>query len=250
MRAIVLLTLSLLPFTYGQAQSIATDRPSSQTDNSTTVPKHCFQMEYGLLGENLGMPGAPTNYLLPNVSMRFGIGSKIELRVLENYEITNNLTSTSQGLSDLQVGTKIQLFKKEDSKTVLAFLVHTSIPLGFEGISDNQFGALYKLIGSYQLSDKYAVGYTLGLAHGESGPAEIPLSVLLSRSFGSKFSAFAEVYGGFVDGFSTINWDAGISYLINNNAQADCYFGTGIGNSMKFLSVGFSWRILKKSNDE
>ena len=132
----------------------------------------------------------------------------------------------------------------------MAFLVHTSIPLGFDGISDNQFGALYKLIGSYQLSDKYAVGYTLGLTHGESSPAEIPLSVLLSRSFGSKFSAFAEVYGGFVDGFSTINWDTGISYLINNNVQADCYFGTGIGNSMKFLSVGFSWRILKKSNDE
>ena len=72
-------------------------------------------MEYGLLGENSGMPGAPTNYLLPAVSMRFGIGSKIELRVLENYEIANNLTSTSQGLSDLQVGTKIQLLIKEDS---------------------------------------------------------------------------------------------------------------------------------------
>ncbi len=250
MKKLTLLCLSMVVFGCLTAQTIATDRPSSQTDNSSTLPKYCFQMETGILGEAPGIIPELRYYLLPTALIRFGLSDRIELRIMENFEKNNYSFNDEMGFSDLQIGTKIQLFKKESSKTELAFLLHTTIPIGTAGLSGNQYPAQYKHDGSTKLSEKYSLGYTVGFSHGEISPVQIPLSLLLGRSIGDKFSVFAEVYGEYVQNFYSINADAGLSYLITDDLQADFYFGSGINSSMKFWSVGFSWRIPKKSKDD
>ena len=39
------------------------------------------------------------------------------------------------------------------------------------------------------------------------------------------------------------NFDAGVTYLVNDNCQLDFSFGTGITNNMNYISVGGSWLI-------
>ncbi len=44
-----------------------------------------------------------------------------------------------------------------------------------------------------------------------------------------------------------LNFDAGFTYLPNPNVQLDFSFGTGINDTMNYLSVGCSWLIPKTS---
>ena len=44
---------------------------------------------------------------------------------------------------------------------------------------------------------------------------------------------------------STINFDFGGSYLLNDKMQLDAYFGKGLNNDLYFGSVGFSYLFIK-----
>ena len=41
------------------------------------------------------------------------------------------------------------------------------------------------------------------------------------------------------------NFDAGLTFLANENFQYDFSFGTGINNTMNYMSIGFSWLVNK-----
>ena len=116
-------TLVLL-FSIGtiSAQQIITDRPD-QTEASSIVPLHSLQIEAGVLFQKSGKIQANTH---PSILWRYGISKIFELRLLTEYETTrlNRSSQINNGVSDLQIGTKIQLFKKEDVNTEIAFLSH------------------------------------------------------------------------------------------------------------------------------
>ncbi len=67
-------------------------------------------------------------------------------------------------------------------------------------------------------------------------------------SINETFSFYIEPYGSLVE-FDALesNFDAGIAYLVKDNCQLDFSFGTGINNTMNYLSLGFSINIAREN---
>ena len=219
------------------SQSIATDRPSAQTDNSYTLYHEAFQVESGLMYSYSN--GEVNSSSLPNLLLRYGAFDKIEFRFSSDLLISPIENKIS--ISPIQLGSKIQLIGNESFQ--LAFLSMVT----FDSVNQN---TLTKLIGGNSFTENFGVGYTLGhnLAKSNTNNS-FNYSVFLSNSFNSKITGFLEFYGDWNYNSSiynsTINFDFGGSYLLNDKMQLDAYFGKGLNNDLYFGSIGFSYLFIK-----
>lgn len=233
------------------SQTIVTDRPD-QTESSSTVEQGSLQIEAGvLLGFTEDDITTERQLLAPTTLFRYGITNRIELRVLSQFESLKDQNTSQQinGISDLEIGSKIQLFKNENINTEIAFLTHLILPTGSKQLSNDAFGTINKLSVSHKLSDNMGVGYNIGYDYFGMGKGDLTYSVALGIAITSKIGLFVEPYGALV-GFDKheANFDAGITYLLKENAQFDFSFGTGINHTMNYLSIGFSINIVKENN--
>ena len=218
------------------SQSIATDRPSAQTDNSYTLYHKAFQLESGLMYSYSN--GEINSSSIPNLLLRYGAFDKIEFRFSSDLLISPIENKIS--ISPIQLGSKIQLIGNESFQ--LAFLSMVT----FDSVNQN---TLTKLVGGNSITDNFGVGYTLGhnLAKSNTNNS-FNYSVFLSNSFNSKITGFLEFYGewnyNLISKISTINFDFGGSYLLNDKMQLDAYFGKGLNNDLYFGSIGFSYLFI------
>ena len=123
------------------SQNIITDRPD-QTESSSTIPLKSLQIEAGVLFQKSG--GVQSN-AYPSILWRYGIAEKFELRLLTQYETNKANAIKNSGLSDIQIGTKIQLFQKENVNTEIAFLSHLIIPTAKRELTNDKLGTINKL---------------------------------------------------------------------------------------------------------
>lgn len=227
------------------SQDIITDRPD-QTESSSTIPKNSFQIEMGMLSQ-ISNDNAVKNFYGPSTLIRYGISRTIELRLFNQFESTkieleggNNKIS---GLSDIEIGTKIQLYKKEGVNTEIAFLSHAIISTAKEELSNNSLGTINKLSISHNISDKIGIGYNVGYDYVNKESA-LTYSVAIGFALADKFGLYIEPYGALSEGNNfESNFDTGITYLAKNNLQFDVSYGTGLNNDMQYVSAGFSWNI-------
>jgi hypothetical protein len=220
------------------SQSIATDRPSAQTDNSYSLYHKAFQVESGVIYSHSN--GEVNSSSIPNILLRYGAFDKIEFRFSSDLllsPIENKLS-----ISPIQLGTKIQLIRKEGFQ--LAFLSMFT----FDSVNQK---TLTKLVGGNSITDNFGIGYTLGHNFAKSNSNNsFNYSIFLSNSFNSKITGFLEFYGDWNYNSSlnrsTINFDFGGSYILNDKMQLDAYFGKGFNNDLYFASVGFSYLFIKE----
>lgn len=108
--------LCYAPKPEGSAQ-IITDRPD-QTESSSTVEKGALQIEARF---QIGFEGDHSNVieqsLVPTTLFRQGISERFELRILSQIEQIRFQEKIIKGISDLEIGTKIQLSRKAQSRT-------------------------------------------------------------------------------------------------------------------------------------
>jgi hypothetical protein len=234
-------------------QTIVTDRPD-QTESSTTVPSGSFQTESGVLVGFTDIDNSSERQiLLPTNLFRIGISKGIELRVLSQFESIENKTldETFSGISDLEVGAKVQLFKKEEANTEIAFLSHLIIPSGSKDLTIDKIGAINKLSISHSISKSVGIGYNVGYNYLGIGSGDLTYSFSIGIGITEKLGAYMEPYGDLVDFEEhTSNFDAGFTYLIQDNFQFDFSFGTGINHSMNYLALGCSLNIAKQNNQQ
>jgi hypothetical protein len=230
------------------SQTIITDRPD-QTESSSTVPKGSFQLETAVL---VGFVEDDTNserqLLLPTTLFRISLTEAIELRVLSQFEsLKNRLTDeTTSGISDIEIGAKIQLLKQEKINTEMAFLSHLIVPTGSKNISLDKFGTINKLSISHAIDEKMGIGYNIGYNYFGDGDGDLTYSLALGCGITDKLAVYFEPYGEFVEFKSHVSSaDAGVTYLIKNNLQLDFSFGTGINHTMNYMAIGCSINISK-----
>lgn len=243
---IIFLTISILISYSISAQKIITDRPD-QTESSSTIPKGSFQIESGLfLGFTENSTFLERQILAPTTLFRFGLTDRIEIRIVTQFEGVKNKSTAEiiKGIDDLELGTKIQIFQKENSNSEIAFLSHLIIPAGSKALTNDKFGSVNKFAFSHGLNKNIGVGYNLGYNYFGSGKGDLTYSFVLaigiSKNAGIYFEPFGEI-AEFKNHFA--NFNSGFTYLIKNNFQIDVSVGTGINHSMKFISTGFSWNI-------
>jgi hypothetical protein len=213
------------------SQSLITDRPD-QTESSSTSKG--VQIESGMLIES-DVYGAGT-------LLRIAITDNIELRVFNQFDFLsgNNEILTN----DLELGTKFQVYQKENSNIEIAFLTHLVLPTGSATIINDKIGVINKLCISHLTDHIIGVGYNIGYNYFGYDVGDLTYSVVFGSSITDKASVYIEPYGEFVNFTNSVsNLNFGLTYLINDNFQLDCSSGIGLNSDMTFVSFGFSWRI-------
>lgn len=234
------------------AQAIVTDRPD-QTESSSTIPKERLQLETGyLVGSSKNNLTTQRQLLAPSILSRYGLTKGIELRVLTQYESLKNkhTQETNSGFSDLEVGSKVQLFKKETSTTEIAFISHLIIPTAKKELTNDKFGNISKLCISHQLTKSVVMGYNVGYNNFGFGNGNLTYSLALGIGLTDTIGIYLEPFGEMVD-FETHEafFDAGVTYLPKDDLQFDLSFGTGLNHTMNYISVGCSVNVATKNKD-
>ena len=213
---------------------ITTDRPS-QTESAVVLSSGQIQVESGILIEN-----SQSNI---NTLFRIGIIEGIEIRINSNYLINDELSFMKKSsFSDFEVGAKFRIFDKTSNNTKVAFLSHLSIPTAIEVFSNNVYGILSRLNVSHDLNNESQIGYNLGYNKFKKMDGQFIYTIVYGRSLDS-FGIFFEIFGDDSKNSSNINFDSGITYLLDNKKQIDLSIGKGINNDMFFISGGISINI-------
>ena len=245
---LLLVAILLLRITISQAQ-IITDRPD-QTESSFTVGSGNFQLESGFLFEYKASPD--TRILAPTNLLRYGITNGIELRFVNQLEIKRFKYSgpydvTFEGISDLEIGTKIRLFRSKNNTTQMAILSHLLLPTGNYGITIDKFVSINKLLISHQFNEKIGLGYNIGYSYFGQNSWDITYSFSLGIGINDRVGIYIEPYGDIIEGNEFImNFDGGFTYLLNNNLQFDFSYGTSLNKKGNYISIGCSWKANKK----
>ena len=213
---------------------ITTDRPS-QTESAVVLSSGQIQVESGILIEN-----SQSNI---NTLFRIGIIEGIEIRINSNYLINDELSFMKKSsFSDFEVGAKFRIFDKASSNTKVAFLSHLSIPTAIEVFSNDVYGILSRLNVSHGLNNESQIAYNLGYNKFKKMDGQFIYTIVYGRSLDS-FGIFFEIFGDDSKNSSNINFDSGITYLLDNEKQLDLSIGKGINNDMIFISGGISINI-------
>ncbi|MFL2631622.1 MAG: transporter [Candidatus Marisimplicoccus sp.] len=213
---------------------ITTDRPD-QTESAVVLSSGQIQVESGISIEN-----SQSNI---NTLFRIGIIEGIEIRINSNYLINDKLSFMKKSsFSDFEVGAKFRIFDKNQNNTKVAFLSHLSIPSAIEVFSNNVYGLLSRLNVSHDLNNESQIGYNLGYNKFKKMDGQFIYTVVYGRSLDS-FGIFFEIFGDDSKNSSNINFDSGITYLLDNKKQLDLSIGKGINNDMFFISGGISINI-------
>lgn len=244
----IILFISLSQIIELSAQQLVTDRPD-QTESSVTVPLRSFQIESGLLiGHTYDNNISERQLLIPTTLLRYGLTKSIEIRIVDQLEHFKDLNNNGNfGISDLEIGAKVQVLKKENINTEMAFLSHLIIPTGTNGFSNDKFGIVNKIAVSHSLNELLGLGYNLGYNYFGYGKGDLIYSVALGIGITEKTGFYVETFGeitGFKDPVS--NFDSGLTYLIKQNLQLDLSFGLGLNQKMNYFSIGCSWNIAGK----
>jgi len=228
---ILLFTISNLTILNSQ---IVTDRPD-QTEASIVLPSNNIQIETGLAVEK--------SQSIVNTLFRMGLVKGIEIRLNSNYIINDELSFLKKSsFGDFEVGTKIQILDNESLNTKIAFLTHLSIPTAQEVFSNNKYGLLSRVLISHELNTNSQIGYNIGYNKYKSFEGELIYTLAYSKSLGD-FGVFFEIFGDKSKINSNINFDSGLTYLIDNQKQIDISIGKGLNNDLFYLSAGFSLNI-------
>ena len=244
---ILLTLLFIVPYIYCDAQLI-TDRPD-QTESSSTVPKGDLQIESGAFLSFEDVAGfASRQLLLPTNLFRLGLTRGLELRLTQQLEFLKYPGKTLEGISDMEVGFKVQLLKNENVNTEIALLSHLLIPTGTEELSSGKYGNISKLCISHAITDNIGLGYNIGYQYLGEESGDLLYSLACGFGLNDKVSIYIEPYGSYnnLEEFS-LNMDAGLTYLWCDQLQLDFSYGTGITDKMNYVSVGGSWLIERKS---
>ena len=191
---ITLITLLITVATF--SQQIITDRPD-QTESSSTIAKGSLQIEMGLVASTLDN-NKLNSFAGPSTLIRYGITEGIELRLFNQYEAHKlelfDETNKVSGFSDIELGVKVQLLKKEGVNTEIAFLSHAIIPTAKDELSNDKMATINKLSISHSLSEIFGLGYNVGYNYVGQIHA-FTYSAALGFSIADNFGGYIESYG-------------------------------------------------------
>ena len=246
MRKIVFI-LCVIGITKIQAQNepIQCDRPD-QTETPSIVPKGMFQVETGFtFQKNYKISNSNS---LPSVLWKYGVNENFELRLITEFVSEKINDEKSSGFTPVLIGFKVKLCEEKGIIPKTSFIGHIGLPNAASSRYKTDFVAPeFRFTMQHTLSDKLSLGYNLGCEwDGMTPETTFVYTLTTGYSINKKTSCYAELFGFAPEkDKANHNFDAGVSYLINNNFMVDLSSGIGItDNAPKhYLAFGFSFRI-------
>ena len=242
------------PWLFGQAgsftQPISTDRPSFSVGPGT-IPKGRVQFETGY---TFSFENAHPNvkmHTFPETLIRLGLTDILELRVeWPNLTFIDNGTKVD-GLRDLGLGFKVQVFQQRGLRPRLSFAGRLSIPTGDEDLSSDRLDPEWRTILTYALNERVGLFGNVNIGAPTSQGkrfVQVSSSLGLSATIRESVSAFIEYFGYYpvdVAAGSAHFLQTGVVYLLTYHLQLDARVGAGLnrGTDDLLTGAGISWRF-------
>lgn len=233
-----LLFLSTFSFSFSQ-EVIFTDRPNV-TDAVAVLNKGTFQVEAGYLANKSGEgPSETTFTTIPNLSFKYGLSDKIELRVLTNYATLDNGGADISGLTPITISPKFALLEQDGiiPKTTLA-LALTFPDVGEEAFQVQDVNYNFRGLFEYNF-DFITWTNSIGMDFIDNNENVLAWTTVLGKSVTEKLGLFFELYGYEGDGYSAQNIDFGLTYIVNNDLQVDFIYGLNVDSNADSSILGF-----------
>jgi hypothetical protein len=137
----------------------------------------------------------------------------------------------------------------------MALLVHSTVPVGAEAYSSNEWDPGFLFSFSHTLSERWSLGYNLGAelaTHEKANDDETTLasglySVALGYGATDQLGFFIEVFGdvGLSADTSSATLDGGVTWLFTDDSQLDVFAGVGLDDDADdwFVGIGYSIRF-------
>lgn len=251
------------------SETISADRPG-QAFSPNAVGNKVFQTQTGIDGG--GFKDKKVDYqaqqkggfILPTTFLRFGLSKHFEINSAWAYGFNRNTvgqTSTNDnGLALATLGARFNITEGKGKIPAVGMLLTFKLPILSPAYTIDYVAPAVLIMAGTSINDKLSVLLNFGIDYsGNDAQPNWIYVANLSYSISPKVGTFIENYGHFNDNDFWNYWDAGISYLVNNNLQLDIYGGAGYNqNSLDyFTSIGFAWRLvslyekalLKNDND-
>jgi hypothetical protein len=233
--------------TLKRVDPIEVDRPD-QTETASLVPKGYFQMETGFSIEDTE-PGFLYTY--PSILWKIGVNENFELRIITEYINIQRMPNPDiGGVLPIEVGFKSKILDQHGLVPKTAFLGHLSLP----GVASEHFATTYfatnmKFAFQHTISDRFSVGYNLGMEwDGEDPRPTFIYTLATGVSVLRRLGIFLEVYGDVPqqreDDFRH-RLDGGFTYLIGRDVLLDISGGMGLSDNApeRFIGFGVSYRF-------
>ena len=228
---------------------INTDRPDF-TDSTDVVGHHVIQLETGIRFERT--PAAIDRITTPQVLVRFGLGSRFELRFGDDGFESESMPAPAgrtrvAGSADAQLGAKVKLLGNSDGGFALAAIPFLSLPTASGGFGTGAFDPGFKLAWETDLPRGFGISgnfYAASATDDARRTWDRQVSVSMDHDLAGSWSAYWEAYGARHDGRCECTLDTGVSRGIGPNRQIDFEVGRGIdGNAHDwFAGLGFAVR--------
>lgn len=228
--------------------SIQTDRPD-QTECPFTVPQNYIQIESGFTYENIEKN--ISSIAQPSVLWKYGLAKNLEFRLITELIRDKVFTKTQSGVTPVTVGFKVNIREEKGILPTLSFIGHLAIPgLASEKFKTDYYAPSFRFTMQHTLTDKISLGYNLGAEwDGETPKPAFIYTLTTGFSLTEKIGSYIEVYG-FAPQKNKADhrFDAGFTYLINNNVMADISGGVGLSDNApkNYGALGFSFRFNTK----
>ncbi|MEO5776335.1 MAG: transporter [Flavobacterium sp.] len=247
MRKILLLFCVFGSFTI-QAQTtepIQCDRPD-QTETPSIVPKGMFQVETGFTFQK--NDEISTTNSLPAVLWKYGVNENFELRLITEFVSEKINAEEISGFTPVLIGFKVKLCDEKGIIPKTSFIGHIGLPNAASSKYKSDFVAPeFRFTMQHTLSDKLSLGYNLGCEwDGMTPETTFVYTLTTGYSINNKMGCYAELFGFAPEkDKANHNFDAGVTYLINNNFMVDLSSGIGITDNAPehYIAFGFSFRI-------
>lgn len=252
---------SCISSAYAQASSntpgpeINTDRPTV-TPTPFTVPPNYMQAENGL---GLTKEHAGQSFNAPQTLIRLGVLPRVELRLTTpNYFLVRGGANDLSGVTDMSVGSKIQLGPLP-GKLQLAVIPGFTVPTGSKVLSSNAVDPFVQIVAGRSLSKNWTVcsAHSIFLKTVVSEPQndlEAPTSnqgVIYQPTFAfiRKLSPKADFFTEYVGNFqkSTLSnqiVDCATLYRFRRNQQVSARLGIGLTKASPTAFVEFGYSVL------
>ena len=244
--------ITLLFFVFGistiQAQinePIQADRPD-QTETPAIVPKGMFQVETGFIFQKNDENSNSNS--LPTVLWKYGVNENFELRLITEFVSEKNFDQKSDGFTPILIGFKVKLCEEKGIVPKTSFIGHIGLPNAASSRYKNDFVAPeFRFTMQHTLSEKFSLSYNLGFEwDGITPQSTFVYTLTTGYSINKKLGCYAEIFGFAPEKDTAIhNFDAGFTYLINNNFMVDLSSGIGLTDNAldHYFALGFSFRI-------
>ena len=239
MKKILLLVFYVVCF-YGFSQEsapIVTDRPT-QSAAASTVGKNNLLIETGFIFENTDRY---QNYINANSLFRYGVGSKVEIRLTANYDRIGGDDYTVSTIGSTNIGTKVFIVDSDKAFADISVIGQLNLPTGKE---NDQASGEIRFNFANQLSEKFSLGYNIGVLASPDRESELSpfYTLVLGASIANGLSVFAEPYG-YLSEIQDHRFNTGIIYLAKENMQFDLTGGIGLTRISPDYFIGFGAAI-------